>query len=141
VSLTSDRVCLDYRNYEGNPVRLLFRRCTPLGRILHTECCPFVQRYVAWFPHPLPSLIPNWLGRVGNKWQYGAFKSKSLRKLIVKNADPRRATKFPRLPSVDFSAQPCRAPHSAGFFIASKIQRNTAPISSLWLKFYKEVHQ
>jgi hypothetical protein len=33
VSLTSDRVCLDYRNYEGNPVRLMFRRCTPLGDI------------------------------------------------------------------------------------------------------------
>jgi hypothetical protein len=46
LTLTVDGACLDYRNYEGNPVRLLFR-FTPLGMILHTECGPFSQRYAA----------------------------------------------------------------------------------------------
>ena len=44
--LTSDGVCLDYRNYEGDPVRLLFR-FTSSGKILHTECCPFGKRCAA----------------------------------------------------------------------------------------------
>ena len=46
LTLTSDGVCLDYRNYEGDPVRMLFR-FTPSGKILHTECAPFGQRCAA----------------------------------------------------------------------------------------------
>ncbi|MBR1157409.1 nuclear transport factor 2 family protein [Bradyrhizobium sp. JYMT SZCCT0428] len=46
ISLTAHGVCLDYRNYEGDPVRLLF--CfTPSGKILHTECGPLGQRRCA----------------------------------------------------------------------------------------------
>lgn len=43
LTLTADGACLDYQNYEGNPVRLLFR-FTRSGMILHSECRPFSRR-------------------------------------------------------------------------------------------------
>ena len=46
LTLTADGVCLDYRNYEGDPVRVLFR-FTPSGEILHTECVAISQRSAA----------------------------------------------------------------------------------------------
>jgi hypothetical protein len=46
LTLTADGVCLDYQNYEGKPVRMLFR-FTPSGKILHTECGPVGQRCAA----------------------------------------------------------------------------------------------
>jgi hypothetical protein len=46
LTLTADRACLDYRNYEGDPVRLFFR-FTRSGMILHTECSLFSQRCAA----------------------------------------------------------------------------------------------
>ena len=40
--LTGDGVQLDYQNYEGKPVRILFR-FTPSGKIAHASCSPFGQ--------------------------------------------------------------------------------------------------
>ena len=41
--LTGDGVQLDYQNYEGKPVRILFR-FTPSGKIAHTSCGPLGLR-------------------------------------------------------------------------------------------------
>ena len=46
LTLTADGVCLDYRNYEGTPVRMLFR-FTSSGQILYTECELFSRRCAA----------------------------------------------------------------------------------------------
>ncbi len=139
MSLTSDRVCLDYQNYEGNLVRLMFRRCTPLGDIAQLSAAHSFS--VTWPDsltrcHRLHLTGSATAGTSGN-----LARSNQSRKLIVKNETLDGPPSFPacRL-SILCEALPS-TPLGRVFHCLQTLAEHRAHILVVVKILQKEVHQ